>query len=431
MAMLPFAFSVHNFISSIGADAGFAAIIGLAVLILLYFAHARETANLREDAALLTQRLQQAELRVVQLSRSQEAPAAPAVVPPPAAMMQPALAPCAPAGTGAPALAAATRVVPLVHPQDDSDVEGSEPEPVAAPAAAMAMAGVAAGAVASSAPAAAPTPPAAPAPAPAAAAAPLPVPAPAPAAPPPARTGPAEPAAPVSPLPGLAVPAPATNAGGNGATHQPGPPPARPTEPGWSGPISASRGGSAAVRKPAQLPPLQPPPRRRRLGRGVAIAIVALAAVALAVVVFALTSVGSSKHTPGTSTSNAPGASQPTTTAAFKPSAVTVAVLNGTSTNQLAHRIGDKLVALGYKEGTLATAASQTQQTTVVAYAAGANRHARAANHTAALHVARALGLHRSAVKPVNQSTLQVACPASTSCTANVVVTVGADLANS
>ena len=45
MASIPFALSVHHFINSVGADAGFAAIIGLAILVLLYFAQARETAN--------------------------------------------------------------------------------------------------------------------------------------------------------------------------------------------------------------------------------------------------------------------------------------------------------------------------------------------------------------------------------------------------
>src|SRR5437588_11610249 len=76
MAPMPFALSVHNFISSVGADAGFAAIIGLAVLVLLYFAHARETANLREEASILAERLQQAEARVAELSRPRPVSAA-------------------------------------------------------------------------------------------------------------------------------------------------------------------------------------------------------------------------------------------------------------------------------------------------------------------------------------------------------------------
>jgi hypothetical protein len=103
---------------------------------------------------------------------------------------------------------------------------------------------------------------------------------------------------------------------------------------------------------------------------------------------------------------------------------VTVAVLNGTAVNQLAHRIADRLAAHGYKDGTIATAANQTQTSTVVAYLRGTK------DRQAAVHVARTLGLRSSAVRPVDQSTLQVACPAPSTCTANVVVTVGSDLAS-
>ncbi|MEA2638196.1 MAG: hypothetical protein QOE18_1253, partial [Chloroflexota bacterium] len=49
MPAIPFALSVQHFVNSVGADAGFAAIIGLAILVLLYFAQARETASLREQ----------------------------------------------------------------------------------------------------------------------------------------------------------------------------------------------------------------------------------------------------------------------------------------------------------------------------------------------------------------------------------------------
>ena len=67
---MPLALSVHNFISSVGADAGFASIIGLAILVLLYFAHARETSALREQAAELATRLQDAEARLYQATRA-------------------------------------------------------------------------------------------------------------------------------------------------------------------------------------------------------------------------------------------------------------------------------------------------------------------------------------------------------------------------
>jgi hypothetical protein len=153
-----------------------------------------------------------------------------------------------------------------------------------------------------------------------------------------------------------------------------------------------------------------------------AVALGALAVVAAAVVLVAVTSLGGSpKNHSAARTTNAPGPSRPAGPA-FKPSTVTVAVLNGTSVNQLAHHISAKLVAAGYKQGAIATAANQTEATSVVAYRPGRT------NRTDALHVAASLGLRSSAVRPVDQSTLQVACPVSTSC-ANVVVTVGADLA--
>src|SRR3981081_4607226 len=81
MGSVPFAFSVHHFINSVGSVAGFASIIGLAVLVLLYFAHARETASLREQAYEAAQRIQQLEGRLTQLSRM---PAPPQPVPAPA-----------------------------------------------------------------------------------------------------------------------------------------------------------------------------------------------------------------------------------------------------------------------------------------------------------------------------------------------------------
>jgi hypothetical protein len=102
---------------------------------------------------------------------------------------------------------------------------------------------------------------------------------------------------------------------------------------------------------------------------------------------------------------------------------VTVAVLNGTSTNELAHRVAAKLAAGGYKQGAVATASNQTQTATVVAYLPGA------ANRTDATHVASALKLGPGSVQQIDQSTQQVACPPPSACTANVVVTVGADLA--
>ena len=50
MVTIPFGLSVHHFISSVGADAGFAALIAVALLVLLFFSQARETHTLRTRA---------------------------------------------------------------------------------------------------------------------------------------------------------------------------------------------------------------------------------------------------------------------------------------------------------------------------------------------------------------------------------------------
>jgi hypothetical protein len=120
--------------------------------------------------------------------------------------------------------------------------------------------------------------------------------------------------------------------------------------------------------------------------------------------------------------SNAPGAShhRKARAVALKPPQVTVAVLNGTSTSNLAHDVSLKLSGAGYKPGTIATATDQTQTATTVGYMPGQRR--------AALIVARSLNLGSTAIVPVTAANRAVACP-QTSCTALVVVTVGSDLA--
>lgn len=149
-----------------------------------------------------------------------------------------------------------------------------------------------------------------------------------------------------------------------------------------------------------------------------------LAVAAIVALVVATAGSGSTQSTSSAGrTTNTLASSHPK--AVFNPASVTVAVLNGTATNQLAHRVAARLAAVGYKEGTIATAANQTEPTTVVAYLPGAK------DRTDALHVASALKLRSSSVQPIDQSTQQVACPPPGACTANVVVTVGADLANS
>jgi hypothetical protein len=132
---------------------------------------------------------------------------------------------------------------------------------------------------------------------------------------------------------------------------------------------------------------------------------------------------GSPNSTRASATSNTPTTSSARRkrSAAVTPSAVTVSVLNGTANNGLAGRISTRLSGAGYKQGKVATASDQTRTATVVAYMPGHKREA--------LAVANSLKLGPASVQPVDPSTLAVACPTSTACTAQVVVTVGTDLA--
>ncbi len=390
MGSLPLALSIHHFISSVGADAGFASIIGLAILVLLYFSQARETSTLREHAYEAAERIEQLEARVAQLSRGGQQPppqapaaaaagaraaAAPsraraaAVAPPPATAFAPASgsAPVAPAGVAAPALTAATRLIPSPEPAGavalaprsagGTTTVSPPPEDVSGPAPST-VAGAANGAGRD------------------AVAAPRPVSAP-PASPPPRGQG------------RLGAPAP--------SGRRPGPPPrSRPPQGGGQGP-------------------------NRVL---IAIAGVVLLAVVVVVLVIVTSGGGSGSKSAASSanTTNSP-ATKRAHKAAFNPSSVTVAVLNGTATNGLAKRVSLELSAKGYKPGTVATASDQTHTTTVVGYLSGFRRDAVA--------VAGSLKIGGSAVGPVDQASQAVACPPPASCPANVIVTVGADLANS
>jgi hypothetical protein len=107
-------------------------------------------------------------------------------------------------------------------------------------------------------------------------------------------------------------------------------------------------------------------------------------------------------------------------TTVVNPALVTVSVLNGTATPNLAHDIGSRLAALGYKEGSIATAPDQTQTSTLVGFLPG--------HRNAALAVATSLKLRSSSVAPVSQSNRSVACPPPAPCAAAVVVSVGSDL---
>jgi hypothetical protein len=158
----------------------------------------------------------------------------------------------------------------------------------------------------------------------------------------------------------------------------------------------------------------QGPPHGRRFA-----ALVGVLVVAGAVAAVVIATAGTGTQHPGSGASRAPVASTPP----FNPGQITVAVLNGTNTNQLAHHVADHLAALGYKEGAIATASNQTLTSTIVGYQPGA------ANRTAALHIAKTLRLPARSVVPADQAARTVACPPPASCTADVILTVGANLA--
>jgi predicted alpha/beta-fold hydrolase len=147
------------------------------------------------------------------------------------------------------------------------------------------------------------------------------------------------------------------------------------------------------------------------------------------VVLIAVTSSGSSNNSNASSSGSTPTTNAPSghhrgkTKPAFSPSSVSVGVLNGTATAGLAAKVMSQLAGTGYKQGiTPANAASQTQATTAVLYTAG---------HKAdAVAVARSLKLSSNSVQPIDSGNQAIACPQTTSCSVDVVVTVGQDLAN-
>jgi len=116
--MSPFlGFSFNGLANNVGLYAGFAAVLGVAVLALLFFAQARELRRLREWADAAPERAQELEERLIARMRREEPAAAGALAAAPAAAAPAATARAAgapvprpaPAGVGAPALASATR----------------------------------------------------------------------------------------------------------------------------------------------------------------------------------------------------------------------------------------------------------------------------------------------------------------------------------
>jgi len=402
MVTIPFALSVHRFISSVGADAGFAAFIAVALLVLLYFSQARETATLRRRADEAGQRVNELEAELAALADHVAAlpaeisvraagprvPAyagAPAPAPAGVGAAGANLPPAAPAGVGAPALAAATRLIP----DPARPIGQPQPAPV--------------GLV----------------------------------------NGPADDVTQVGP-------SPVTVADGNGSSHRPvaaatmqRPLQSKPSGPRAGGPSRGAQGRPpgaqgrprASQGRPAgasqSMMSVRPGEMRSGVGRVFVIlaALLGVAAVVTGVLVIKNINSSSSKGKSGSTASSATArntaASRRTApAAAVNPRTVTVAVLNGTNTNGLAGQVSAKLDAAGYQKGYVGNfTPNQTQSSTLVQYMRGYKRDASA--------VATSLKLPATSVQPLDSATQQIACPpAQGPCKSAVVVTVGSNLSS-
>jgi hypothetical protein len=351
------AISVTDQIEKYGAYAGLAAIVGLAVLSLLYFAQAREVKRLREWAGRAPERAAELEARVAaDAARRTTVGAAP---------QRPQTA----AGQAATAAAPATSAVGTPEtPKPASPASPPVPGlPVAVPAAAAAATATAsAPAATSDAPPATPPGEATPEP---------------PAVPgggasngvthtPPATVGPRVPGRPPpTSTPPLVTPPAATPAGAAPATPDPDPAPA----------ARALRGGPPS----RTLPPREESgggrtPSRRTLG----VLGGALAVVAAVVVVLVLTLGGSDTPPPpnqvadtiANTTAAEPGRTQSTRQARVDRADTPVLVLNATGVNGLARQVADRLQSTGYQA---AVDNSTSRPQTVIGYKAGAAPAAR------------------------------------------------------
>jgi hypothetical protein len=396
------AFSLPSPVETAGAIAGFAAILGLAVLALLYFAQARELKRLREWAGQAPDRSQPttSPTRSAEPPPAQPAPgeapdeqdaaaaqtrdSAPAgkpvgaPVPEPAAGASAAAKPAtstsaasadsaqptsvAPVGTGGPALASAS--------PEARSIGGDRDEPAAAPGASAPADAVPAPMTAAGAGAAG------------------------------NGHGGDRPVAPVRrPPPAGARPAAAAAAGVQRTGSGPD---------GGAGPSSPSGAGSGSSR-PGWVVPL----------------LTGLALLAIALLAFGavqLISGGDDSSTsggaaPSSAAASGGGSATPRRTgAAFSNGSTTVAVLNGTPVAGLGKRVADKLDAAGFEQGAVTNASDQARSATIVSFLPG--------NRSEAESVRKVLKV--SGVEPMDPTTKAIACVPPNPCPP-VVVTVGSD----
>jgi LytR cell envelope-related transcriptional attenuator len=412
-------------VQDIGAYAGLASVVGLAVLSVLYFSQARDVKRLREWAGRAPEReaeqvaaAQATPGRVVAQPQQKPAAATPAqagsgATPAPAgggATPAPAL----PAAAGA-APAAATAAATAAGPAGAAS-GGGDSGPKAAPGGS---------APATTAPKPEGQPPAAkPAPQPAAAkpsdSKPAAQPSDSkPAAQPADSKTAAQPAAPkpaAPPVPGAPRPAAATAA----AARTGGPPPPPPPPAG----ARTAPGGRPVPEQTAVIPPRSEPWHQRLFGSTRNI-LLAVAGVLLLGAGAALALTQLSDDEPTTSSQGPQAQQRPPAQngeepqngerrrrrPAIDPSSVTVAVLNGTTVPGLAARVSDEVQSAGFEVGTVANSSDQQRAESVILFSPGHEREAAA--------VSRRLDIAQR--EPIDPATQGLAGDAT------VVVVTGAD----
>jgi hypothetical protein len=456
MTALLAALSLQHKIEQYGAYAGIAAVFGLGVLSLLYFAQAREVKRLREWAGRAPERAQELEARVAadaqrRMTQPPIAPGAPAT---PAAAQQ-AGAPVAP-GTPATAAAAAAggAVATTVRPATTAPSNGTGsgaavPPPGGATPATPGQPGTPpAGAPAPTGQPGTPTPvaregqPPGTSPAPGQpgtppagtpASAPSGQPGATPGAPAPTPSG--QPGTPTPAAPGQpGTPTPVAREGQSPGTAPPatagqptdgdGEPSPRPATPAAAGAAAAGAAAGAAAARPAaplraptpsaSLPPRTPAGARPRAtngdrsrGRLAAIVGAGLGVVAVLAVAGILIFGGGGGNkaadqpntvTPPGSTAAANGASGAGKKAAapkINRASFTVSVLNGTTVTGLARQASNKVTAKGYREGVVTNdTTNQQRPVTQIYYEPNAK--------APALDVAKILGVKAINVKPMD-----------------------------
>lgn len=388
------ALELSDKLQTVGALAGFAAIIGLAVLSVLYFGQAREVKRLREWAGRAPERAAEMQDRVTSVAgkrvvaQPQAQPPAEPVRPPAAQPATPGAAAAA-AGVAAPASAAAAGTA-TASPSTASP-SGPATESTDQPTALQ--------------PAVPPRPAGAPPSAPAAPAAPPSGPAPSGTTPPPAK-----PPVPAASPAGASRPDPVTG-------------------PETAVPLRSGRSVRDAMTQPASASASHSP-------AGATIAIVgAVAAIIVAILLVVTGVIGGGgggddttaqtnqivpTATTGTSTGGTSSTSTTSKTTAVDPATVSVVVLNGTGTPNLARNAADTLVKDGFTNAGAGNRGDATVPKTLVMYAPGGKPAAQA--------VAKAFGV--SGVTPLDAGTQVVARNfAKDGKTPLVVVTLGADKA--